>query len=230
MNAPRAHKMSCPCAHPCDKGELNALLLAHGDVVRFRKGDVLWSQDTPATRLIGLCTGAVKLVREWEGGRAPVMSLVFRGGVAGEMAALPQGQYADTAVAIVSGKAVQLPADRLQRLLSQRTDLSSLVLGFALERQHNFAKRLDELGNGAVEDRLARVLLRIGKEVGLKDARGVFVPLKLSRGDLAEMVGCRVETAIRIMTRWQRAGVVETRREGLVLRDVDKLEVAAVPA
>jgi CRP/FNR family transcriptional regulator len=63
--------------------------------------------------------------------------------------------------------------------------------------------------------------------VGLKDARGTFVPLRLSRGDLADMVGCRVETTIRVMTRWQREGVVETQREGLVIRDRVLLAEAA---
>jgi CRP-like cAMP-binding protein len=71
------------------------------------------------------------------------------------------------------------------------------------------------------------VLLRIGEQVGLQDARGTFVPVKLSRGDLADMVGCRVETTIRVMTRWQRQGVLETQREGIVLKDVDQLEEAA---
>jgi CRP/FNR family transcriptional regulator len=91
----------------------------------------------------------------------------------------------------------------------------------------NFTQRLDDIGHGQVENRLARVLLRIGDEVGLKDARGTFVPLRLSRGDLADMVGCRVETTIRVMTRWQREGVVETQREGLVIRDRVLLAEAA---
>ena len=38
----------------------------------------------------------------------------------------------------------------------------------------------------------------------------------------------RVETTIRVMTRWQREGVLETQREGFVIRDPDQLgEVAA---
>jgi CRP/FNR family transcriptional regulator, nitrogen oxide reductase regulator len=225
MNAPR--ETGCPCNHPCERADINSALLQHGDPIRFRRGEVLWSQDTPATRLVGVCTRGIKLVREWPGGRMPIMDLVFRGGVVGEVAALPGGQTVGTAIALSSGKGIQIPADRLQRLLVQRPDLQGVVLGLALQRQQVFSQRLDELGNGAVQDRLARVLLRIGDEVGLKDARGLFIPLKLSRGDLSEMVGCRVETAIRVMTRWQRDGIVETRREGLILRDRDRLEAAA---
>ena len=62
-----------------------------------------------------------------------------------------------------------------------------------------------------------------GEDVGLPDSRGIFVPLRLTRGDLASMVGCRVETTIRVLKRWQREGLVETRREGLVIKNRHKL-------
>jgi CRP-like cAMP-binding protein len=101
------------------------------------------------------------------------------------------------------------------------------LLELAVHRQKAFSRRLDEMHHGQVENRLAKVLLRIGEEVGLKDSRGTFVPVKLSRGDLADLVGCRVETTIRVMTRWQREGVVETQREGLVIRDEGNLKETA---
>lgn len=229
MNAPRT-RTGCPCLHPCDRADVHAALLQHGAPLRFRKGEVLWQAGDPADRLLGLCTGAVKLVDEWAGGRAPILDLVFRGAIAGEEAAVAGGVRTSTAVALSNGKAIALPADRLQLLLAEQPDLAQIVLRATLQRQRAFVRRLDELGQGPVEDRLARVLLRIGDRVGLRDARGTFLPVRLSRGDLAEMVGCRVETAIRVMTRWQRQGVVETQREGIVLKDLDRLGEAAVSA
>ena len=226
MNAHRTHT-GCPCAHPCTPAQAHAPLLQHGDAFRFQKGEVLWRAGQRADRLIGLCTGAVKLVDEWGDGRAPILDLVFRGGLAGEAAAVAGGVRSCTAVALTSGKGVAIPAARLELLLAQQPDLSEIVLRSTLRRQRTFVQRLDELQQGAVEDRLARVLLRLGDRVGLRDARGTFLPVRLSRGDLAELVGCRVETAIRVMTRWQRQGVVETQREGIVLMDLDRLRAAA---
>ena len=221
MNAP----LNRP-AGPIHLRSLGEALLQHGEAFRFSKGETLWSQDTAATHLVVVRTGGIKLVRAWDGGRAPVMSLVFRGGVAGEMAALPGALYADTAVALTSGKGVRISMEELAVLVAEQPALAGMLLRTSLERQHEFAHRLEELGHGSVEGRLARVLLRIGDRVGLRDARGTFVPIKLSRNDLAEMVGCRVETAIRVMTRWQREGLVETRREGLILCDPASLEMA----
>lgn len=216
----------CPCARPCGEVDRNAPLVNDGEAVRFRRGEVLWRQGDPASALFSVCTGAVKLTRRWPDGREMILDLVFRGQLMGEAAAVPGALHATTAVALTAGRAMRVEDNELRRLLRERPELTPSLLSLAVERQAAFTRRLDELNHGAVESRLARVLLRVGDEVGLKDSRGVFVPVHLSRGDLADLVGCRVETTIRIMTRWQREGVVETQREGLVLRDRATLEAA----
>ena len=218
---------ACPCARPCSDSDLNMDLMRHGEPVRLRRGEVIWEQGQPADALYVICTGATKLSRKWPDGREMILDLVFRGHMMGEEAAVAGAVHATTAVALAAGRAVRLEGAVLRKLLAADPALCQRLLNVAVERQANFARRLDELNHGAVESRLARVLLRIGEEVGLKDSRGVFVPVHLSRGDLADLVGCRVETTIRVMTRWQREGVVETQREGLVLREREVLEVAA---
>jgi CRP-like cAMP-binding protein len=216
----------CPCVRPCAEVDQNIPLMREGESVRFRRGEVLWRQGEPASSLISVCTGAVKLSRRWPDGREMILDLVFRGQLMGEAAAVPGAVHAATAVALTAGRALRVDEAELRRMLREQPALSPTLLSLAVARQAAFTRRLDELNHGAVESRLARVLLRVGDEVGLKDSRGTFVPVHLSRGDLADLVGCRVETTIRIMTRWQREGVVETQREGLVLRDRAALEAA----
>ena len=76
----------------------------------------------------------------------------------------------------------------------------------------------------SVEQRLAKRLLDIGSSVGLADARGVFIPLRLTRVELSEMAWCRSETVIRLMTKWDELGWVKTQREGIVLCSLEGLE------
>lgn len=214
----------CPCSRPCHEAPTNAVLMQHGESFRFERGDRLWGQDDPADCVVAVCTGAVKSVREWPGDKGMIVDLTFRGGVVGAEAALPGSRRASTAVALTSGRGVRVSLGKLRRLLDGNPAVVRALLTLALDRQQGMALRLDELAQGPVKSRVARVLLRIGDTVGLRDSRGVFIPVPLSRGDLADLVGCRVETVIRIMTKWQRAGVVETQREGLVLKDLEELE------
>lgn len=218
---------SCPCARPCQSAEQHSPFMAYGESVRFERGDRLWSQDEPADAVYAICTGAVKTVREWPNKKSMILDLTFRSGLVGAEAALPDGVRAATCVALTSGRAMRIDVETLRRVLREDPAAARALLHALARGQHAFAHRLDETQLGAVEERLARVLLRIADTVGLRDSRGTFVPVGLSRGDLAELVGCRVETVIRIMTRWQREEVVETQREGIVVKARGVLESSA---
>ena len=219
--------MSCPCSRPCHESDLNSVLMQHGDVFRFERGDRLWGQGDPADSVVAVCTGAVKSVREWPNEKSMIMEVIFRGGVTGAEAAVTGLRRPSTCIALSAGRAVRVGIGRLRELMGADAEIARMLMNVAVKSQNGLATRLDETQLGTVEQRLARVLLRIGDEVGIRDSRGVFVPVAFSRGDLADLIGCRVETTIRIMTRWQREEVVDTQREGLVLRNREALEAAA---
>ena len=80
---------------------------------------------------------------------------------------------------------------------------------------------------GSVEYRSARRLATLADRMGQKQSNGaVFVPLPLSRQEIADLVGTTIETAIRVMSRWQKEGVVETDKKGFLIRD--KATLAAI--
>ena len=84
------------------------------------------------------------------------------------------------------------------------------------------------LSAGSVDARLATLLLDLADRFGddLEDGT-VLVPLPLSRQDLADLVSTTFESAIRVMSRWQKQGVVQTRSGGFILQDVESLSHAA---
>jgi CRP-like cAMP-binding protein len=218
-----AEHMNCPCAHPCAEAHINGAIMQAGEPVRYKRGDVLWRQADAADWMLAVCTGTLKLTREWPGGRDVILDLVHRGQLVGAGAALPQARHTSTCTVLASGRGVRIDRARLRALLEHQPELGAALLALSHTRLQSFVQRLEEMAHGPVEQRLARVLLRIGDDVGLPDSRGTFVPVRLTRGDLAGMVGCRVETTIRVLTRWQREGFVETRREGLVIKDRKQL-------
>lgn len=209
---------ACPCARPCETVERTAPLIVGGEGIRFKRGDVLFDVGMPADELLSICVGHVRLAVP-RGDRLATLEVVGRGGLVGEAAAVPGAPYAARCEALSDGRAVRMPARKLQALLAKRPALREPLLEIACLRAARFAERLGEMGDGRVRVRLARALCDLGEQVGLHDARGTFIPLRLSRGDVADLVGCRVETAIRALSAWQREGLVDTQREGLVLHD-----------
>jgi CRP-like cAMP-binding protein len=63
-------------------------------------------------------------------------------------------------------------------------------------------ERIEELSSGQVEQRLATVLLRLAQRAGVRRPDDwLWIPVPLTRQDLAEMCGTTVETCIRTITR-----------------------------
>ena len=64
-------------------------------------------------------------------------------------------------------------------------------------------------------------------EMGRAERGGTFIPLSLSRQELADMTGTTIETCIRIMSRWGKENVVHTEKDGFVVLDRPELEGTA---
>ena len=63
------------------------------------------------------------------------------------------------------------------------------------------------------------MFLKLGREMGKPDRGGIYIPLVLSRQELADMTGTTIETAIRIMSRWGKETLVRTDKDGFVILD-----------
>jgi CRP/FNR family transcriptional regulator len=57
---------------------------------------------------------------------------------------------------------------------------------------------------------------------------GAFIPMVLSRQELADLTGTTIETCIRLMSRWGKDGIVSTEKDGFVIHDRPVLEKLAV--
>jgi CRP/FNR family cyclic AMP-dependent transcriptional regulator len=193
----------CPCTRPCDQAEENATLMSYGQEFRFAKGETLWNHEDSADYLVSVCTGVLKLHRPWSGGREVIIDLVHRGQIAGETAGIPDGYRLSTCTAHTSGRAICLTRERLQAALIDHPELSANLLKVACDRVGAVTTRLETLARGSVVSRL--------------------VPIRLSRADLSDMVGCRAESVTRVVSAWERDGVMETLREGFVLTNTAKL-------
>jgi CRP/FNR family transcriptional regulator len=64
--------------------------------------------------------------------------------------------------------------------------------------------------------------------MGQAHADGTFIALALSRQELADMIGTTIETSIRIMSRWGKADIVRTEKDGFVVVDRPALEAVAL--
>ena len=124
--------------------------------------------------------------------------------------------------------------------LSLDSHIDQAIDDFEYERKHKWddpeagakinrlADRIAELSTGRIEARLARFFLKLADNMGQPTPDGTVVALALSRQELADMIGTTIETAIRVMSRWGKEGVVRTEKDGFVIADRPALEAIAL--
>jgi CRP/FNR family transcriptional regulator len=111
----------------------------------------------------------------------------------------------------------------LFQLIESRPDMMRRLLSGLTYRLIMVNKRLADM-TGSAEYRAARLFLTLGDRVGTPhDGGGLFISLALSRQEIADLIGTTLETAIRLMSRWQKDGVAITEKNGFVIPDVARL-------
>ena len=196
-------------------------------IKRYAKGDVIFEQDTPSDAFYTIASGRVKIFKMLASGKDLILEVFGTGDPLGAVAAYDGRPFPASAVALEDSACVVIPRPIFFRLLEDHPSLvRGLMLGMTL-RLVELTNRLAELSGGRIEPRFARLFLKLAREMGREDRGGTFIPLALSRQELADMTGTTIETAIRIMSRWSKQDVVRTEKDGFVIVDRKTLDAIA---
>lgn len=194
---------------------------------RYQKGDLIFEQDTPSDNFYTIASGRVKIFKMLPSGKDLILEVFGTGDPLGAVAAYDGRPFPASASALEDTVCVVIPRGTFFRLLEEHPSLvRGLMLGMTI-RLVELTNRLAELSGSRIEARLARLFLKLGREMGREERGGVFIPLPLSRQELADMTGTTIETCIRIMSRWGKQNVVVTEKDGFVLVDRPTLEATA---
>lgn len=91
------------------------------------------------------------------------------------------------------------------------------------ERLLEIQERFREVTTQRVDQRLAHTLNRLAAQSGKKVDQGILINLKITRQDLAEMSGTTLYTASRILSQWEKQGLVIASREQVIIRNLPGL-------
>ena len=194
---------------------------------RFAKGEYLFREGDPPDELYTIVSGRVKIVKGTAKGTEIILEIFGPGDPLGAVAVYESRPYPASAVALEPAACVAVPSGAFFALLERHPTLVRGLLTGLTYRLVELTNRLAEVSTGRVDARLARFLLKLGETAGQSTADGLFIPLALSRQELADMIGTTIETAIRIMSRWGKEGVVRTDKDGFLIQDRATLETIA---
>ena len=196
-------------------------------VRQYQKGQVIFEQDSPADAFYTIASGRVKIFKMLPTGKDLILEIFGTGDPLGAIAAYDGRPFPASAAALEDTVCVVIPRATFFRLLEAHPSLvRGLMLGMTI-RLVELTNRLAQLSGTRVEPRFARLFLKLAGEMGRAERGGTFIPLALSRQELADMTGTTIETGIRIMSRWGKEDIVRTEKDGFVILDRSMLEATA---
>jgi CRP-like cAMP-binding protein len=195
------------------------------EIAALEKGAILFHEGDPAERIHLLFLGRIKIVKAGPE-RDLILEILGPGEPVGAVATFERRPFPATAVAIEPCGLVSIPERAFFQLIEKRPDITRRLLAGLTLRLMALNRRLADM-TGSVEYRAARLFETLAARIGQPRQGGVYVPLHLSRQEIADLAGTTIETAIRVMSRWQKEGLVETDPKGFLIRDPAALRALA---
>jgi CRP/FNR family transcriptional regulator len=208
---------------PDDRARVAAASRVH----QYARGDEIFQEGEDPQVFVTVLEGRVKVYKRLMGGKDLILQIFGVGDPLGAVAVYEGRPYPASAQALEPTTCLLLPRQKFFSLLEESPSLVRGVLSGLTLRLIELTDRLTELTGAAVEERIARLFLKLGAQFGHPRGEGIFIPLPLSRQELADLTGTTIETCIRIMSRWGRDGVITTEREGFLVVNRTVLEQLA---
>ena len=179
---------------------------------RYAEGAAVFREGAAADRFHLLLDGYIRVVRTTPEGEQVIALHIPPGQLFGIATAMSRDTYPATAVCASESLALGWPS----RLW---TDFAARYDGFATEtyrtigaRLGEFQARVTELATQAVERRVAAALLRMVNQSGRRTDAGIEIAFPVTRADIAEMTGTTLHTVSRLLSAWERDGIVRSAR------------------
>lgn len=193
----------------------------------YDRAETIFDEGDPSDFFYVVITGQVKVFKHGPNGHDVILDMFGAGGPLGAVAAYESKPFPASAAALEPVTCLLIPRQAFFALLEQHPSLVRGLLGSLSLRLVQLTARLAELTGGRIDVRFARLFLKLAEQLGRQERGGIFIPLPLSRQELADLTGTTIETCIRIMSRWNKEDVLLTEKDGFVVVDRATLEALA---
>lgn len=203
-----------------------------GEVVEthYRKDQFIFREGDPATSFHVLKEGTVKCVKTSPEGKQVTLKVLMPGDLfCCDAAVLDGGTHPGCAQPMGDVSVLTLSKEAYFDLLRRNPDAALQVIQYLGNRLHEAQETAKVLALNPAEQRLAALLVKLAGRAGLREGQQVRLTVRLTRQDLADMVGMTTETATRIMGRFKREKLVSGTAKSLVIRNLPRLQQLATP-
>lgn len=186
-----------------------------------RKG-ILFHEGDEMRYVPFLVSGKVRTFKVNNDGKEFVTGLHIPGDFIGYLGTLEGGHAMETAEAMEDSEVAMVPRNDLMRLLYRDRDVSMRFIRMLTHEMGEKQERLLQLAYASVRQRVAQALVYLHDRFSAEQSEDLGV--RISRDDLAAIVGTATESLIRCLTDLKDEGLITTQGRDIRIADRRRLE------
>ncbi len=185
----------------------------------YKKKEEIFSEGDQPEWFYIVAKGKVKITKLSHEGKEIILEIISPADIFGGVAVIRGFPYPANAVAMEDSEVIKISRRNLMRLVDR---FPNLMYCIALQLGDRMKSSYDSLKNIAlerVEARIAALLLKLANKIGVETGEGTLIDMRLTKQDVADMVGTTVETSIRTFSKFKKEGLLTDSEGKFVIID-----------
>ena len=223
-NGASAHKVNMVRKFPLfagisDADVANIVSLAYER--QFLRRQAMFFEGDPIKHVLLLVSGCVKMTQFGQNGGEVILRLHGPGEIVGALGLHARSDRSGRAQTLHTSAVLAWDISKFEALAERFPALWRNSAGIAEQSLLDIEQRYREISTEKVSSRLGSQLARLFHQVG-KPVDG-HTEVRISRAELAQLTGTTIFTVSRLLSQWEGLGIVNARRENVLVTDLNGL-------
>lgn len=187
----------------------------------IKKGEAIFTEGEKVNGIFCVKDGICKLTKLSANGNDQIVKLITKGELLGQRSMISEEPVNLSAIAVEDMQVCFIPKTEIMSLFNQNNQFSMNVIKTICSDLKEADKHLVNMAQKSVRQRLAETLVYLLDTFGTNPDNSLKI--KLSREEIAAMVGTATESCIRLLSEFNKLGVVELSGKKIIIPDRSKL-------
>ena len=190
---------------------------------RFEANQLIVGQDDETKDVFFIVRGRVRVIVYAASGKEVSFRDLGAGQMFGELSAIDGRPRSATVIALQEALMARMPPNVFWTMVERHPQVATAVLHHLVGLVRALSDRVFEFSTLAVKNRIHAELLRLAREASGRDSGAMLISPAPTHAEIASRISSHREAVTRELNELVRAGLVERRSGGLIIRDIERL-------
>ena len=190
----------------------------------YRKGTILFFEGDYGDEMYIVISGLVRIYRI-EQNKEIILALFRSGDFFGEMALIDKtSTRSATAETIEPSTILSISRGDFYRFLEKSPRLLLRLLEVNMQRLRKANDQIHDLTFLDVRSRIVKAIARLAEEYGTPTPQGLFIDMRLTHQQIANLVGTVRESVTKVLQELQDDGIISIQQKRIMVYDLPRLK------